>query len=175
MQIRADIRVPHPRAVVFAACRDDIAKLLPWLSNVRAIDVRSRKEDPPRIDIVNDWRGGGEIPAAIRAVLSESMLQWTDYATWDGERLTCDWRTETSLGPSLNASGRNTYLDDVEANTLIEVRGVIEIDAKKLPKVPSLLAGPVARLAETFLADKIQANLLETGRAVSKYLSAASH
>ena len=40
MEIRADARVPFAREVVFAAYRDDIAKLLPYLSNVRGVDVK---------------------------------------------------------------------------------------------------------------------------------------
>jgi hypothetical protein len=161
--------------MVFAAYRDDMDKLLPYLPNVRAIEVKSRKENGAVVEIVNHWRGGGEIPAAVRVVLSESMLAWVDYAKWDADAFACDWRTETpAFAQSMQSSGRNAFHDDGSGKTLLEVRGSIVIDAKKLPGVPGFFAGSVGRLAEAFLVEKIQANLLETARAMSKYLATVS-
>lgn len=175
MELRADARIPFPRSVVFAAYRDDMDKLLPYLPNVRAIEVKSRKESGAIVEIVNHWRGGGEIPAAVRVVLSESMLAWIDYAKWDADTLTCEWRTETlALAESMQSSGRNAFHDDGSGKTLLEVRGSLAIDAKKIPGVPGFFAGSVGRLAEAFLVEKIQANLLETARAMSKYLATVS-
>jgi hypothetical protein len=174
MELRIDALIPFPRAVVFAAYRDDIVKLLPYLSNVRSIEVKSRKESAPVVEIVNQWRAGGEIPSAVRVVLRESMLTWTDYATWDESALVCNWRTETGLGQAMRASGRNDFFEDGTGKTRLEVRGTLEIDARKLPGVPGFLAGSVGRLAEAFLVEKIQANLLDTARAVSKHLAAVT-
>jgi hypothetical protein len=175
MELRADARIPFSRTIVFAAYRDEMAKLLPYLSNVRGIDVKSRKENGPIVEIVNHWRGGGDIPAAVRVVLSESMLAWIDYAEWDADAFACDWRTETlALSESMRSSGRNVFLEDGAGKTLLEVRGSIDIDAKKIPGVPGFFAGSVGRLAEAFLVEKIQANLLETARAMSKYLATVS-
>ena len=95
MDLRADARIPFPREIVFAVYRDDIVKVVPYMTNVQSIEVRSRKDDGPNVTFVNEWKGGGEIPAAARAVLSEAMLSWTDYATWNSDALTCDWRIET--------------------------------------------------------------------------------
>ena len=80
---------------MFAAYRDDLVKLLPYLPNVRRIEIKSRKDDGPRSDFVNVWHGGGEIPAAARAILSESMLSWTDYAAWLSDQWVCEWRTDS--------------------------------------------------------------------------------
>src|SRR5258708_23832907 len=92
MELHADARIPFPRDTVFAAYRDDMVKLLPYLSNVRSIEVKSRKENGPIVELVNEWRAGGEIPAAPRAILSESMLASTDYATWDSASPHWEWR-----------------------------------------------------------------------------------
>src|SRR5580700_2193021 len=95
MDLHFDVSIPFPREIVFRAYRDEMTKLLPYLPNVRSIEVKSRKDDGPRSETVLIWHGGGDIPATLRAVVSESMLSWTDYATWDSEALRCDWRTET--------------------------------------------------------------------------------
>jgi hypothetical protein len=171
MDLRADAHIPFPRDVVFAAYRDDITKVLAYLPNVRCIDVKSRKDEGPVAELVNVWHGGGEIPAAARAVLSESMLSWTDYAKWDAEKLRCEWRIEThAFTEAVTCQGFNVFLEDGPGKTLMEIRGAIAIDAKKIRGVPGFLAGKVGRTVEDFLGSKIQPNLVETAKGLTKYL-----
>ena len=171
MELRADAHIPFPREVVFAAYRDELSHVLKYLPNVRGIEIKSRKEDGPRIELVNVWHGGGEIPAAARAVLSESMLSWTDYATWDTDKMRCDWRIEThAFTEAVHCSGFNVFLEDGPGKTLLEIRGKLEIDAKKIRGVPGFVAGRVGKTIEDFLGNKIQPNLVETIKGLEKYL-----
>jgi hypothetical protein len=171
MELRADATIPFPREIVFSAYRDELLKLLPYLPNVRSIDVTSRKEDGAVVEFVNVWHGGGDIPAAIRAVLSESVLEWTDYATWRADRLVCEWRTEThAFTEAVSCRGANRFIDAGADKTTIEIRGSLEIDAKKIRGVPSFLAGKIGRAVEEFLVGKIQSNLVETTKGLSNYL-----
>jgi hypothetical protein len=171
MDLRAETLIPFPRDVVFTAYRDDITKVLAYLPNVRAIEVKSSKDDGPRKELVNEWHGGGEIPAAFRAVLSESMLSWTDYATWDSEKLTCNWRIEThAFTEAVLCQGHNEFREDSPGKTLLVMSGKLEIDAKKVRGVPGFLAGKIGRTLEDFLGGKIQPNLIETARGLTKYL-----
>ncbi|HEY6460444.1 MAG TPA: hypothetical protein VIY73_09840 [Polyangiaceae bacterium] len=171
MDLRADAHIPFPRDVVFAAYRDDITKVLAYLPNVRSIDVKSRKDEGQVAELVNIWHGGGEIPAAARAILSESMLSWTDYAKWDADKLRCDWRIEThAFTEAVTCQGFNVFLEDGPGKTLMEIRGKIDIDAKKIRGVPGFLAGKVGRTIEDFLGNKIQPNLVETAKGLTKYL-----
>ena len=171
MLISADATLPFPRSMVFAAYRDDLTQLLSYLPNVRNIEVKSRKDDGARVDLVNIWHGGGEIPAAARAFLSEAMLSWTDYATWKEDAWTCDWRTEThAFTEAVDCKGQNLFVE-VEGGTRIEIRGDLKIDAKKIKGVPGFLAGKVASAVESFLAAKIQPNLVEVTEGLRKYLA----
>jgi hypothetical protein len=171
MELRADAHIPFPREVVFAAYRDDITKVLAYLPNVRRIDLQSRVDDGPVSELVNIWHGGGEIPAAARAVLSESMLSWTDYAKWDGVRFLCHWRIEThAFTEAVLCKGINAFHEESPGKTLLEIRGNMEIDAKKIRGVPGFLAGKVGRTIEEFLGAKIQPNLVETAKGLTKYL-----
>ena len=171
MDIRADARIPFPREIVFAAYRDEIVDLLPYLPNVRSIEIKSRKDEGNVVEFVNEWRGGGDIPAAIRAVLSESVLAWTDYATWHADAMCCDWRTEThAFTDAVTCKGSNRFVADGDGKTLLEIRGSLEIDAKKIRGVPSFFAGKIGRAVEEFLVGKIQSNLVETAKGLAKYL-----
>jgi hypothetical protein len=171
MDLHVDALIPFPRDVVFPVYRDDIPKLLKFLPNVRSIDVKSRTDRGAIAEVVNDWRGGGDIPAAVRAVLSESMLAWTDYATWDAEKHRCDFRTEThALTEAVDCRGHILFLEDGADKTLVQVRGKLEIDGKKIRGVPGFLGGKIGKAVEEFLGGKIQPNLAETAKAVTLHL-----
>jgi hypothetical protein len=172
MKLEADTHVPFPREVVFRAYRDHLVDLLPYLPNVRGIEIASREDAGTVTRLENIWRGGGEIPAAARAVLSESMLNWTDYATWDEAAWSCTWRIEThAFTDAVRCAGRNTF-HARDGGTLLEIRGEITIDGKKIKGVPGFMAGTVAKTIEQVLVGKIQPNLVETARGLEKYLAA---
>ncbi len=172
MLISADATLLFPRPIVYAAYRDDLTKLLQYLPNVRNIEVKSRKDEGSRVDMVNLWSGGGEIPPAARAFVSEAMLSWTDYATWKQDAWTCDWRTEThAFTEAVDCAGQNRFVE-VEGGTRIEIRGELKIDAKKVKGVPGFLAGKVASAVESLLSSKIQPNLVEVSDGLRKYLAA---
>jgi len=170
MDLRTDARIPFPRARVFATYRDHIADLLPYLPNVRSITVQSRVDEGPVTKLVNAWSGGGDVPAAIRMALGDS-LSWVDRASWDETTFRCDWRTETAaFGDALKCSGYDAFLEEGPDRTLIEIRGTIEVDATRIRGVPRILAGKVGRAIEEFLGGKIGANLVETAKGVTRYI-----
>jgi hypothetical protein len=171
MELHADARISFPREIVFSTYRDEITKLLPYIHNVRSIHLKSRKDEGAVVELVNEWRGGGDIPAAIRAVLSDSVLEWTDYATWRSEGHRCDWRTEThAFTDAVRCQGSTLFFEDGADKTTLQIRGSLEVDAKKIRGVPSFLAGKLGRAVEEFLVGKIQSNLIDTANGVAKYL-----
>lgn len=170
MELRADARLPFPRPKVFAAYRDHLVDLLPYLPNVRSIEVKTRKEEGKIVRLLNVWHGGGEIPAAARAVLSEAMLTWDDEATWNEEDFTCEWNIRThAFTEAVKCTGKNRFVEK-DGETTLEIRGTIEIDAKKIKGVPGFLAGKVGKTVADFLVNKIQPNLVETAKGLQKYL-----
>lgn len=170
MLLSADATLPYARPVVFAAYRDHLVDLVEFLPNIRRIDVTSRKEDGTKTELVNEWHGGGEIPAAARAVLSENMLSWTDYAAWNEEEWTCAWRIEThSFTEAVSCGGKNRFVE-VEGKTRLEIRGELTIEAAKIKGVPRLLAKTVGKTVEDFLVKKITPNLLSVSDGLRQYL-----
>jgi hypothetical protein len=173
VRLSADATIPFPRQVVFTAYRDNLLSLLPYLPNVRRIESVSRVDKGPIVEMVNVWHGGGEIPAVARAVISESMLSWTDHARWDEGALVCDWRVEThAFTDAVTCEGRHSFLED-GAGTRLETRGNLTIDASKVRAVPRLLAPKVSRAVAEFLGAKIQPNLVEVTKGLAKYLADA--
>ena len=172
MELRADAHIPFPRPVVFAAYRDKLTDMLPYLPNVRTIEIRERKEDGHVVKLLNFWKGGGDIPAAARAFVSEAMLSWLDYATWDEAEWTCAWKIEPgAFTEAITCEGKNRFLEE-DGKTRLEIRGELSVDAKKVKGVPGFLAGKVSRAIEDLLVSKIKPNLESTADGHTKYLDA---
>jgi hypothetical protein len=170
VRIHADVELLHPRERAFEAYRDRMVELVEFLPNIRSIRVISREERGPDVVLVNEWVGGGDIPSVARAVLKDSMLRWTDYATWRGESHTVEWRTEVHAFPgAVKAMGTNRFVETPRGSRL-EIRGELTCDSAKVPGVPRILARTVNAAAEKILVGQIGHNLAEIGRGVAKLL-----
>src|SRR3954468_20109062 len=100
MEIKTDVTLPCPRELVFTTYRDRLDDLLAYLPNIRALKTLKREDrDGGEIYLVNEWTGGGDIPAVARTFLKESMLAWTDHATWKPASWVCAWRTDVHAFP----------------------------------------------------------------------------
>jgi len=171
MELRADAVIPYPRPIVFATYRDRLADLTELLPNILAIEVMSRVERPGEVELVNRWRGGGDIPAMARSVLSESMLEWTDYATWFEGDFRVVWRTDVHAFPgAVKSSGQNRFVEIAEG-TRLEIRGELTCDASKVPGVPRLLAKTVGGTVEKVMVGQVGKNALEMARGVAKVIA----
>ena len=172
MRIEADSVLPYSREAVFKAYRDDLPKVVEFLPNVRAIDVKSRREEGSITKLLNVWHGGGDIPAAARAFLDEKALTWDDEASWDESTHECEWTIHThAFREAVASSGRTRLIELGPDKTRIELRGEFSIDLKKIRGIPSFLAGSVGKAVEGFLSKQITANLTSTTDALSRYLA----
>jgi hypothetical protein len=170
MIISADTYVPFPRPLVYATYRDKLLEVVPYLPNVRQIEIKSRIEEGKHIHFVNEWHGGGDIPAVARTILSEAILSWTDFATWDESNFTTVWRIKThAFTEAVHCNGKNTFLEK-DGGTLIQSRGELTIDTKEIKNVPQLLVGSIGRTVEDFLGKKIEPNLQQVAEGVRLYL-----
>jgi hypothetical protein len=173
MDIKTDVTLPFPRDRVFATYRDRLTELLPFLPNIRGLVIKKREDrGGGEVYLVNEWQGGGEIPSVARSFLSESMLAWTDHATWKEKDGLCDWRTDVHAFPgALLSSGYNRFVDLPGGQTRIEFRGSLTCDASKVPGVPKLLARSINGTIEKLFVGKIGENLVSVGQGIGKLLA----
>jgi hypothetical protein len=172
MEIKADVTLPYARELVFVTYRDHIHELMDHLPNIRSIRAIDRKERPDGVvELVNEWIGGGDIPGVARSFVNESMLKWTDYATWRPSSYTVDWRTDVHAFPgAIKSQGMNRYLL-ASGGMRLEIRGQLTCDPTKIPGVPRLLHGTVASAVERVLVGAVQTNLVAIGKSVGKLLA----
>lgn len=172
MEIKTDVTLKFPRERVFATYRDRLDDLLQFLPNIRGLVTNSREERAGGdVHLVNEWKGGGEIPSVARGFLDESMLSWTDHATWKAQAFLCEWRTDVHAFPgALLCSGYNRFVELPGGQTRIEFRGDLTCDASKVPGVPKLLARSVNGTVEKIFVGKIGENLVAVGQGIGKLL-----
>lgn len=171
MQLRAEAIVEKPRKDVFEAYRDHLVELVPELPSVRSIELKSREERGDELEVVSVWHGGADIPSAVRAFLSESMLSWTDHAVWNSSDFTCAWRSDShSFREAVDSRGKNQFVELGPARTAIRIDGNIRVDATKIPKVPRILSSTAGGLVERFLIKQVQDNMKEVAAAVERFL-----
>ena len=175
MRLDLSLDLPYSREDVFRVYRDHLPDLVPYLPSVRSIEVTSRAEEGKVLKLVNHWKGGGDIPSAARRFISEDLLEWDDYATWDGERFTTQWKTVVpALKDAVDAGGLNTYEPITHTSTRYQISGEIKVDASKIRGVPRFLAGTAGPLIESFLVASIKPNLVAVARGVEKFLETAA-
>ncbi|WP_088243968.1 hypothetical protein [Calothrix rhizosoleniae] len=170
MNISNNSSIPFARSLVYPTFQDKLVELVPYMPNVLDIEVKSRQEKDGKIYCVNEWHGGGDIPMAARAIISEEMLSWTEYNTWKVEDFTLEWSIKThAFTEAVSCGGINRFLEK-NGNTVIESRGELIIDPKKIKGVPQFISGQIAHVVEEFLGQKIKPNLLQMSEGVRKYL-----
>jgi hypothetical protein len=168
----ADSVVPFPRDVVFRAYRDDLHRALPYMPNVRGIEVRSHEELEPGVHrYFKVWTAGGDIPAALRSFLAEGVLRWDDVAVWSEKTWASEWDIKTHLfTEAVKCSGRTLLVEIGPGRTRVEMHGDLQLDYKKIANLPELVALPLVRTTESFLTRQITANLASTADAITRYL-----
>ncbi len=174
MKIESDARIAFPREIAFRGYRDELHKLVPYLPNVKSIEVKESEDAPggvaTRTRKLNLWRAKAEVPAAAQRIIKPDMLAWDDHALWDEADWSCEWRVAPHFfGDRIKCSGKNRYLVDGQ-HTILQIRGELTVEAQGLPGVPRLVAGPVASAIERFVVALLTPNLVAVSKGLEAYL-----
>lgn len=165
--------VAHSRETVFLTFRDSLVELLPHLPDVKNIEVKKREEvSDDVVKVVNYWKADAEeVPRLAQAFIKPEMLEWTDFATWDKGKWTCDWNMEVGfLKEAVTCKGKTTYIDK-GGKTEVVISGELTVDARKIPGVPRIGAGKIGEVIEGFVVRMITPNLTQVNRGLERYLA----
>ena len=174
MKIHADARVSYPRERAFSTYRDELPLLVPYLPNVKKIDVQETEDAPGGQDNcirkLNIWHANADIPKLAQAVIKPDMLSWEDHALWDGENWTCEWRVKTHFfSERVTCKGKNKFLEQ-GGETILQIRGDLDIDFTGLPGVPRLISKKVSSVLERFVVALLTPNLTSVSDGLNHYL-----
>lgn len=163
----------YPLAQVFAAYRDEMETLPPYLENIESIQVTQRREpEPDVVEQVARWQAveKGNLPRLARPFVSPDILVWIDHATWREAAHTCDWWFEfPALPAGIACEGHNWFEAQGDDACLMVLTGRLTIDLAKIRGVPRLARGLGPRI-EKFVLERIKPNLETTTLALEKLL-----
>lgn len=174
MKLEADARIAFPRELAFSTYRDRLPQLVPHLPNIRSIEVISREDAPGGqagvVKLHNVWRAQGDIPKVAQAILKPEMLAWDDYAVWNENDWTTEWKTVTKMfTENVKCGGKNRYVPDGDG-VILQIRGDLEVDLKGIPGVPRFLASTIAPAVEKFIIALLTPNLLSVSKGLEAFL-----
>jgi hypothetical protein len=160
-----------PRAVVFAAHRDELQRIVAFLPDVDKVDLRdrSRRADGSE-DQTTMWTGKPSLlPLLFRAVVPPNLLQWRQVTHWDPVEHVATWQIDVpGLGPAVEASGTNRYVE-AGGRCTIEVQGDFAFRPDAVPQLRSIPPTAVP-MVERLVVSMIVPMIERTGVAVRQYL-----
>ena len=146
-------------------------QIAPYTPDIREIIVKSREELEQGPKIHNVWVADRDIPKIAQGIIRPDMLQWDDYAEWNDAEQHVDWRLHIPSFPdALKCSGRNAFFADGPNSTKVVLTGDLQINMKKVPGVPRLLAGRIAPKIESFIIMLITPNLEKVNQSLERFL-----
>lgn len=168
-QVRETTR--HPRPVVFAAHRDELASIVAGLDGVRRVELLSeaRRADGALVQ-VHLWTGSSAVlPALVRPFVPPALLQWRQETAWDPARWVAEWVIDVpGLGTAVEASGANVYAEE-DAGCCIVVDGDFTFRperASQMGSIPASVVPMVERVVVSLIVPLVQ----RSGAAVARYL-----
>lgn len=170
MDFQVEERVKYNLDLVFSTIRDKLPELVPYLPNVKKIEVLDRKKTKDTVILTNKWYADFSIPKAVQKIIKIEEVTWVDYAKWNEKEHTCEWRIEPVFFKEyVDVKGVNYYSEE-NKETIIKLTGEINIDVSKHPLVPRLLAGVVNREITGIVINGIKPNLVSLVEGVRKFL-----
>lgn len=170
MNIFATAYIPFPRPLVYETYRDKLIEVAPYLENVQAIRIKSRCYFNELTHIVSKWQGNAEIPLVLTNLIDETILSWTDIATWNHTEFTTKWRIKTdAFTEAVRCVGINRFFE-VDNGTLVECRGELKIDSREINGIPSFLSDTIKQAIENLLSKNIEPNFLQISEGACMYL-----
>ena len=173
MKIDVNSTIAYPRDLVFETYREEIQSLVQYLPNIEKIDVVSRDESNDVVTFENHWyASASDIPKVAQAFVKPEMMKWIDRASWDLKNKTCSWEIETFfMKEAVSCKGLNTFSESDDDQMTLRIQGDLDLNVKKVPGVPTLLAGTIRPQLEKFIIAMITPNFETINKGIAQYLA----
>ncbi len=174
MRLEVESYVDRPAEEIYPLVRDNLDKIVPYMPDVEKIEVLKRERRPDgRLEILNQWYSKPpELPSLVKKFLKPEFFSWKDYALWNDETQSVDYRLEPVIGSSLfEGKGTNYFIAEGD-KTKIRITCDINIYPEKLPGVPKFLASKVRPTIEQLIKKMLEPNLSSLADGLNRYFEA---
>ena len=162
--------INRPLEEVYELVKNDLDKLVPYLPNIRKIEIKEKTQTEQGIHIVNYWYAIADMPSLLQKFLKPEIFSWKDIADWNDEYKKVDYTLQSFLANDLfDAIGTNTFTAVSDTQTQLHLKCEVKIYPDKVPGVPRLLAKKVTPLVEGLIEKILTPNLTSLGKGLNKY------
>lgn len=175
MEIKKSHIIDRPLDDVYLLVRDRLQEIVPYLPNIRKIEVLSHqhKNNNQQTETLNHWYAQVEIPSIAQKFIKEELFAWKDKAIWDNQNYHVNYELESFWGKDLyKAIGRNSFKKVSENQTELTVSCQVTIHPDKVPGVPKFLVSKVLPTVEEMIKKILEPNLSQLGVGLNKYYAA---
>jgi len=170
MKIHSESIIRFPLKKVYETYRDRLPEIASYIPDIREIEVVRREPRDKGPFVLNVWKAENRIPKVAQKVVKPEMLQWQDHADWDDTNTHVDWRLVIpAFEDQVRCSGRNAFFAHGDA-TRVVLLGELDIDIKRIPGVPRLLAGRLKPQIEQFIIKLVQPNLEKVNGSLERFM-----
>ena len=124
-----------PMESVVAICLDrsrDV-KVYP---NITKTTVKSKETKGHITKIVVETVANGDIPPALRKIISPKMLTWIEYGIWDDKEKTYEYKVKTLYFSNItNVGGKFFYTEPEAGKCKRRLEGYVEVNMPLLGKI----------------------------------------
>jgi hypothetical protein len=173
MKIRSNSVINHPLETVYAAYRDELPAIAETIPDIRAVRELKREERDGGVKVHNEWISSARLPPLVDRVVRPEHLRWDDFADWDDVAHTVGWSIKTRVfTQQIRCGGVNRFEAVGDDKTRLVLDGELQIDIRRVPGVPSLLARKISPRLESFFVGLITPNLQKVTVHLERYLDA---
>ena len=161
------------RRVLFRSSlvRDDLSKLVPFLPIVDKIVTLEREAiNAHQHRRLNHWFAKADVPSLAKKYIKPEFFAWKDYAVWDDQERSAEFRLESFFGKDLyEAKGKNYFRPVGDGKTEVHVCCDVTLYVDKVPGVPRFLAGTILPLIEAVIIKILEPNLKSLSKGLNGY------
>jgi len=170
MDFEIEHKINFPRKIVYPTLRDELVELVPFIPNIKKIEIIEKKKTKGGVYYVNQWYGDYNIPKIVAKIIKIDQLTWFDKANWKDGEYACEWEFEPIFFKEyIEARGRNEFLEDGDG-TRVVLRGSMNIDVSNHPAVPWFLKNRVNKELSRLILAVIKPNMIKLMKGLEGYL-----
>ena len=174
MKLESQDIIPRPREEVYNVLKNDLEKLVPYMPNVKKIEMVNRVEKGEGLTaIINHWYANAEIPTIAKKFIKEDLMSWKDKAVWNDKEFLVEYELESFWGNDIyDATGKNIISELGPNKTQLTLTCDLVIHPNKVPGVPKFLVKKVLPAIEGLIQKILQPNLTSLGKGLNEYFKA---
>jgi hypothetical protein len=169
--------IQAPLESVFSLVRDRLPEVVPYLPNIKKIDVIKKQEDATKEHtmITNHWFANIEIPSVAKGFIKEDLFSWKDEAVWHNKDFFVEYTLISFWASDIyTAKGKNYFKALDKGFTELRVTCEVTIHPDKVPGIPSFLVKKVLPTLGPMIENVLRPNLSGLGKGLNQFFSQQS-